>query len=84
MLSFDIPQKLNGEQLLEELKAAGIDSDIPVITDGKLWLSVKSSQKTQTAEIVAAHIGVDRIPTIQDKLTAAGIDLDELRVALGL
>lgn len=84
MLSFNIPEKLNGEQLLEELKNVGIESDIPAIRDGKLWLSIKSTQKAKAEEIVSNHIGVDRIPTIQDKLASAGIDLDELRVALGL
>lgn len=84
MIGFDIPAKLNGEQLLEELKKAGILSDIPVITEGKLWLSIKSSEESLAADIVAHHVGITHVPTIEDRLKAAGIELNELRLALGL
>lgn len=84
MFSFPIPNNLNGTQLLNELAEAGISAKTPLITDGLLWLEIKSTQKTKTAEIVANHNGSDTRPTIQEKLAEAGIDLDELRVALGL
>lgn len=84
MLSFEIPQKLNGQQLLNELEAAGVIADIPMIADGKLWLKVAESDKAKVKTIVDQHVGKDHVPTIEDKLKAAGIDLNELKTLLGL
>lgn len=84
MIPFSIPKKLNGEQLLAELAKVGIHSDIPVIMDEKLWLSINETEKSQALQVIENHSGLKNTPTIQDKLNAAGIDLDELRAVLGL
>lgn len=84
MLPFDIPAKLNGEQLLKELENVGIVSNTPVITDGKLWLEIAESDKAKAKTVVDQHVGKDYVPTIEEKLKAAGINLNELRTALGL
>ena len=84
MIGFDIPSKLNGAQLLQELKTAGIVSDIPMITDGQLWLTITKAQENAAKTIVNNHVGVDTVPTFEEKLANAGISLDELKTALGL
>jgi len=84
MLSFNIPAQLNGSQLMKEFNAQGLEIEIPIIADGKLWLNVSPKDKAKAEAIVNNHVGVDYVPTIEDKLDAAGIDIDELRVALGL
>lgn len=84
MISFDIPQKLNGTQLLQELSAFGIETKTPLIVDGMLWLDIKSTQKSKAQEVISNHVGIDTPPSIQEKLAEAGIDIDELRTVLGL
>ena len=81
MKSFTIPAKLNGEQLLNELKAVGIAlSDVRVV-DNLLWLDTNDTKATT---VVAAHVGLDSVPTFEQKLESAGISLNELKAALGI
>lgn len=84
MISFGIPEKLNGAQLLQELETAGIISDIPMIADDLLWLTITKAQESAAKTIVNNHVGVDTVPTFEEKLASAGISLDELKTALGL
>lgn len=84
MIAFDIPQKLNGDQLLKELENVGVITDIPVITDGKLWLKIAENDKAKAKTVVDQHVGKDYVPTIEEKLKAAGIDLNELKTLLGI
>ena len=91
MIKFNKPTNLNGAELLDELAAVGIvlDKDLqsPFIDgNGDFWLDVDISNKAQAELVLAAHNGttIAPEPSIQDKLTNAGITLDELKVALGL
>ena len=94
MISFDIPKQLNGAQLIDELLAQGVeieaaygfhkDVQAPKIKDDKLWLAIKEKDENKAAQIVANHKGVDSIPTIDDKLASVGLNLNDLKTALGL
>ena len=88
MIQFNKPVNLNGEELLSELQAAGIEiNNIPSVeADGFLWLDIKESDKSLTETIVANHNGttVSPEPTPADKLAAAGLTVDELKSVLGL
>jgi len=88
MIKFNKPINLNGAELLQELNNAGVVISRPPLIDGNgdFWLDVSEEDKTVTASIVEAHNGttVAQEPTIQDKLVAAGLTVDELKQALGL
>lgn len=91
MIQFDKPMNLNGSELLSELAAVGIILDEktqpPVIDgNGDFWLDVKQSDKTKAAAVVAAHNGtiIAPEPTIAEKLASVGLNLDDLKKALGL
>jgi hypothetical protein len=88
MIQFDKPTNLNGAELLDELKAAGvIVTGLPLIDeDGNFWLDIKQTDKTKATPIVAAHNGttVAPEPTVAQKLAAAGLSIDELKAALGV
>jgi hypothetical protein len=88
MIKFNKPENLNGAELLGELTNAGIEiKEFPFIDgNGDFWLDVKESDEAQTAAIVATHNGttVAPEPTIADKLANAGLNLDDLKIALGL
>jgi len=89
MASFTKPSSLNGTQLREELKAAGvaISDDINAVldsSDGLIHLDIKTADETKAAEVVASHVGVDSVIelTLAEKLASVGISLDELKAAL--
>lgn len=83
MISFTIPSNLNGAQLVAELNASGVAvNDKCAVHDDLLWLDIASKDKDKAQEVVAAHIGVDTEPTIQDKLNQVGLNFDELKAAL--
>lgn len=91
MIKFDKPENLNGAQLLDELSAVGIILDkikqAPVIDgNGDFWLDIESADEDKAAEVVAAHNGttVASEPTIEDKLASVGLNIDDLKAALGL
>lgn len=88
MISFDRPKNLNGTELVSELKLAGIEvANLPVDNgEGKLFLDIDAKHKEKAAEIVAAHNGttVAPEPTVADKLASVGLNVDDLKSALGL
>ena len=91
MIKFDKPANLNGAELLNELAAVGIVLDLttqaPLIDgNGDLWLDVKSADKVKTGEVVAAHNGttVAPEPTVEQKLESVGLNLADLKTALGI
>lgn len=88
MIQFDKPTNLNGAELLDELKAAGVTViGLPLIDeDGNFYLDIKQTDKTKAIPIVAAHNGttVAPEPTVAQKLAAAGLSIDELKAALGV
>ena len=88
MIKFNRPTNLNGAELIQELK----NIDIEVIgnplddAEGGLWLDIKESDKAKVTSIVATHNGtiIAAEPTVEQKLASVGLNLDDLKVALGL
>ena len=88
MITFIKPENLNGAELLDELKAAGIIVTGAPHYDGinDLLLDIDVKDESKAAKIIAKHDGtmVAAEPTIVEKLANAGISLDDLKVALGI
>lgn len=64
MIKFEKPEFLNGQQLRDELIAAGIkieDSPYSVVIDGnhEFWLDIEESDAKKALPIVSAHVGID-------------------------
>lgn len=61
MIQFTKPASLNGAQLINELKAAGIAiTDWPTVDgEGNLLLDIASKDKVKAETIISAHVGVD-------------------------
>lgn len=82
------PQFINDKQLTDELKAAGIEiNPVTPYIDGEknLVIDIVKGSSEKAIEIVAAHKAQPKPElTIAEKLTRAGISLDELKAALGL
>ena len=91
MIKFNRPNNLNGAELLDELAAVGIVLDkikqIPVIdAENNLLLDIESADEAKAEAVIAAHNGntVAPEPTIETKLASVGLNLDDLKTALGL
>jgi len=90
MIQFDKPQNLNGLELRQELKTAGIKiSDDPfavIVENDKLFLDISAKDGKLAEPIIAAHNGttISIEPTVQEKLTSVGLNLEDLKNALGL
>ena len=89
MIQFTKPAQLNGSQLKDELRAAGVaitDDNQAVSTDGEqmLWLDIAETDKITAQKIVAKHVGIDKEPTLDDKLSSVGLSVADLKAALGL
>ncbi|NBW17124.1 MAG: hypothetical protein EBR82_55020 [Caulobacteraceae bacterium] len=88
MIKFDLPAKLNGEQLKTELKAEGIVLNQNVfVEDNFVYLDIDLQDETKVRSIINAHVGIDTIvpePSVEQKLSSVGLSLDDLRSALGL
>jgi len=88
MIQFTKPENRNGAELLAELNAGGVAITEPPSIDGngEFWLDVAQADKAKAEPIVAAHNGtiVAPEPTIADKLATVGLNLDDLKAALGL
>ena len=86
MIQFTKPQNLNGAELLNELKAAGVTAKTPTIDGNTFWLDLDASDKAKAQPIVAAHNGtmVAAEPNVTQKLASVGLSVDDLKAALGL
>jgi hypothetical protein len=88
MIQFTKPENLNGAELLTELNAGGVTITSRPMIDGagNFWLDIAEADKAKATTIVAAHNGttIPPEPTVADKLAAAGLTVDELKLALGL
>ena len=88
MIKFNKPQNLNGSELIDELNTAGVAiNGLPLIDgNGDFWLDVSEADKAKAEAVVAAHNGttVAPQPTIEDKLASVGLNLNDLKTALGL
>ena len=93
MLAFDIPKNLNGAELRVELADEGIqvldtfDNVIGItVANEKLWLNIDKEHFDKAKIIVNNHNGTTIAPelTVTEKLASVGLNLDELKIALGL
>jgi len=88
MITFTKPQNLNGKELLDELSAVGVVVEGLPTDDGagNLILNIASKDEVKAAAVVAAHNGttVAPEPTVEQKLASVGLNLDDLKQALGL
>lgn len=88
MIQFNKPTNLNGAELLDELKTAGVSViGFPLIDEnGDFWLDIADKDKDKTAEVVANHDGttVAKEPSVSEKLASVGLSIDDLKAALGL
>jgi hypothetical protein len=88
MIKFDKPANLNGSELLAELATGKIKvTEAPTVdADGALWLDIAEKDKAKAEPIVAAHNGTTVAPeqTVQQKLASVGLNLGDLKAALGL
>ena len=88
MIKFNKPINLNGAELLDELNSAGIVITSKARVDGNddLWLDIADKDEAKAKLIVAAHNGttVAPEPTVEQKLASVGLNLEDLKAALGL
>jgi hypothetical protein len=88
MIKFEKPVNLNGAELLDELNSAGIVITNKPFVDGNgdLWLDIAKKDEAKAGTIVAAHNGttVAQEPTVEQKLASVGLNLEDLKAALGL
>jgi hypothetical protein len=91
MIKFNKPAQLNGEQLVQELKAIGVivnENTSPLIDgDDNFWLDIPTKDKTKAQTVVDKHIGTDnkqaKIAARQAIADRLGLTADELQVLLG-
>ena len=85
MKTFNKPANLNGAELKAELAAEGIIVEtINDNADGTIFFETDNEAKA--ASVVANHNGnvIPAEPTVADKLASDGLNLDDLKEALGL
>ena len=85
MAIFDKPKNLNGAELIDELAASGINvSEIIDLANGTIQFD--TTDITKANEVVEKHNGtvIAPKPTINEKLASVGLNLDDLKAALGL
>lgn len=91
MSSFRKPLSLNGAQLRDELRAAGvvISDDINAVidsSDGFIQLDIKKADESKAEAVVSSHVGVDSVIelSLDEKLASVGLSIQELKTALGI
>ena len=85
MKQFDKPTNLNGAELLAELKAAGIKAT-KIIQNGNRNIEIDLDDEAKAKPIIEAHNGtvIPPEPTVEQKLASVGLNLTDLKTALGL
>jgi hypothetical protein len=91
MIKMDKPINLNGKELREELRVAGVSitddfNAVEVDGNGFLWLNINVQDESKAKAVVAAHNGtiVQVEPSIADKLASVGLSVADLKEELGL
>ena len=84
MTIYPKPKNLNGAELIAELAAAGIEVS-RVQDNGDNTITLKTND-LKAAAIVAKHNGTTIAPelTIAEKLNSVGLNLNDLKAALGI
>jgi hypothetical protein len=89
MIKFNAPKSLNGSQLKNELKDAGVaiaegNDAIELDGNGDLWLDIKETDKAKAKAVVDTHVGIDnpKVLTIEEKLQVVGLSINELKAAV--
>jgi hypothetical protein len=85
MKTFTRPANFNGAELKNELADVGIIVEF-IRDNGIDTITFATSNEAKAAEIVAAHNGtiVAPEPSIEDKLASVGLNVRDLKTALGL
>ena len=85
MKQFDKPTNLNGAELLAELKAAGIKAT-KIIQNGNRNIEIDLDDEAKAKPIIEAHNGtvIPPEPTVEEKLASVGLNLTDLKTALGI
>lgn len=85
MKIFNRPENLNGAELIAELATAGIIVE-RIFQFGNGNIGIETDKESLAGQIVSAHNGTIVAPelTIEDKLAIVGLNLDDLKSALGL
>jgi hypothetical protein len=79
LYTLPIPAELNGDQLQSEIGAANLYA-----FEDKLIIDSDKSED-QVKSIIANHKPIPKaVPTLVEKLAAAGISLEELKAALSV
>lgn len=88
MIKFNKPNNLNGLELINELRSAGVNIEKPPLIDGnnEFWLDISPEDEALAAQVVATHNGTTTAvePTAADKLAASGLTVQDLKDLLGL
>jgi ribosome biogenesis SPOUT family RNA methylase Rps3 len=85
MAIFTKPENLNGAELIAELGKAGLSvEEVIDLGDGTIELNVSDTVKAKA--IVDKHNGTIVAPelTVEQKLHSVGLNLNDLKTALGL
>jgi hypothetical protein len=84
MTTYPKPENLNGAELIAELAAAGIEVN-RVQDNGDNTITLQTNDLKAEA-IIAKHNGttVAPEPTIAEKLNSVGLNLNDLKAALGI
>ena len=87
MIKFTNLENLNGLQLIKELADVGIYTNTPPLIDANqdLWLDIDFKDTAKAQEVLDAHIAKPTPePSIEHKLASVGLNLTDLKTALGL
>jgi len=91
MVKFNKPENLNGKELRDELNSAGVTisndfSAVQVDGNNDLWLQIDAKNQLKAQLVVSNHNGttVAPQPTVEEKLASVGLNLNDLKIALGL
>ncbi len=89
MIRFTKPENFEGVQFCNELEAAGVlinrETSPFIDGNGDFWLDINTKDTTKAQQVLDAHKPKPRPePTVAEKLASVGLDLDDLKSALGL
>lgn len=89
MIKFNAPAALSGQQLKNELIAAGVKislgaDSIEMDGNGNLWLGIAAKDEAKAQEVLDAHSPVFAPVQIslEEKLESIGLTIEELKTAL--